>query len=360
MTMSISCAPACTACSVSATLIDVKLWPLGNAVETEHTRTALPRRCSTQSATRSGYTQTDATDGIEWSPGFRRIALAHSAATLPGVSWPSSVVRSTQRMARSSAQSFEDFLIERLASDSARSSAPTSSTLRTPRISEPRWVSDRAVAMRRLCDAGRIGLELHPAVGHLERPEVREQDRGAVLGVEAEDDRKAAVASGGGDEHVGPRLRVHGLHGPQPVVRLLPLGERREEGIVVGVGGEGGVHVLHGLRRGKARACAVGAELEIEAGLELIRRMADWNGRLPVRDRVLTEKQLLPRDFLVLLGPVQGFRGDDVDRVAPGLQPEVEQHLRVAGQAVADHDPSRWQDEVADVDVAERQHLVCR
>src|SRR2546422_7315876 len=98
-----------------------------------------------------------ATDGIDASPGLGRIALAHRAATLPGVSDPSSVVRSMQRIARSSAHSFEDFLIERLASDAARSSAPTSSTLRTPRISEPRWVNDSAVAMLGLCAGGRIG-----------------------------------------------------------------------------------------------------------------------------------------------------------------------------------------------------------
>src|SRR6266571_7508681 len=80
------------------------------------------------------------------SPGLGRAALAHRAATLPGVSWPSRVVRSMLRIARSSAQSFEDFLIDRLASDAARSSAPTSSTLRTPRMSDPRCERDRAVA----------------------------------------------------------------------------------------------------------------------------------------------------------------------------------------------------------------------
>ena len=46
-----------------------------------------------------------------------RIAFEQSAATLPGVSAPSSVVRSIIRTARSSAQSFESFLIERFASD---------------------------------------------------------------------------------------------------------------------------------------------------------------------------------------------------------------------------------------------------
>src|SRR5467141_4699480 len=96
--------------------------------------------------------QIAATLGMVWSPGLGRMPLAQSAATLPGVSEPSSVVRSMHRMARSSAHSFDDFLIERLASDAARSSAPTSSTLRTPRISEPRCESDRAVAMLGICD----------------------------------------------------------------------------------------------------------------------------------------------------------------------------------------------------------------
>src|ERR1700682_1449379 len=96
-----------------------------------------------------------ATDGMVGSPGLGRRPLAHSAVTLPDVSEPSSVVRSMQRTARSSAQSFEDFLIERWASDAARWSAPTSSTLRTPRMSEPRCVRERAVATIGLCD-GRL------------------------------------------------------------------------------------------------------------------------------------------------------------------------------------------------------------
>src|SRR2546426_5112770 len=129
-----------------------------------------------------------AADGIDASLGLGRIALAHRAATLPGVSDPSSVVRSMQRMARSSAHSLEDFLIERLASDAARSSAPTSSTLRTPRMSEPRWVRDSAVAMGGLCDgrsgpiaSGRLASDADAAVAHLEVVEVGQQDRRPVL-----------------------------------------------------------------------------------------------------------------------------------------------------------------------------------
>src|SRR5579872_717425 len=91
-----------------------------------------------------------ATDGIDALPGCGLMPLAHRAVILPGVSEPSSVVRSMHRIARSSAHSFDAFLIERLASEAARSSAPTWSTLRTPRISEPRWVRESAVAIE--CD----------------------------------------------------------------------------------------------------------------------------------------------------------------------------------------------------------------
>ena len=59
------------------------------------------------------------------SVGSGRTALLQSAATLPGVSWPSSVVRSQQRIASSSAQSFDSFLMLRFASAAARSSTPT-------------------------------------------------------------------------------------------------------------------------------------------------------------------------------------------------------------------------------------------
>src|SRR6267378_4376059 len=127
--------------------------------------------------------QIAATLGMVGSPGLGRMPLAQSAVTLPGVSEPSSVVRSMQRTARSSAQSFDDFLIERLARDAARSSAPTSSTLRTPRMSEPRWVRESAVAMGGLCDGrsgpmapGRLASDADAAVAHLEVVEVGQQD----------------------------------------------------------------------------------------------------------------------------------------------------------------------------------------
>ncbi len=63
--------------------------------------------------------------------GSGRIALAHMAWTLPGVSMPSSVVRSMHRTARSSAASFDEVLIDRVPSAAARATRPTSSTAAT-------------------------------------------------------------------------------------------------------------------------------------------------------------------------------------------------------------------------------------
>ena len=98
------------------------------AGDARHVHARVLRAASAATGTSCGYRQTAATDGIDGSTGSGRTAFAHSATILPTVSVPSSVVRSMQRIARSSAQSLEDFLIERLASDAARSSSPTAST----------------------------------------------------------------------------------------------------------------------------------------------------------------------------------------------------------------------------------------
>jgi hypothetical protein len=90
--------------------------------------TLVPRVRSTAVGTRFGYTQTAATEGTVRSAGSGRIAFDDSAETLPGVSEPSSVVRSIMRTARSSANSFASRLIERFASVAARSSTATAST----------------------------------------------------------------------------------------------------------------------------------------------------------------------------------------------------------------------------------------
>jgi len=61
-----------------------------------------------------------------------------SAETLPGVSAPSSVVRSIIRTARSSAKSFASRLIDRFASVAARSSTATASIEPIQSSSAPR------------------------------------------------------------------------------------------------------------------------------------------------------------------------------------------------------------------------------
>ena len=128
MTMSTSSAPAATASRTSAILIDRKVWPDGKPVATLATFTVEPRKASLASGIRVGYRQIAATDGIVGSPGIGWIALAHSARILPGVSRPSRVVRSIIRIARSSAQSFDAFLMERFFRLSTRASTPTWST----------------------------------------------------------------------------------------------------------------------------------------------------------------------------------------------------------------------------------------
>src|SRR5438034_2482298 len=123
--MSTSSAPCSTTQRTSSSFASSGDWPEGNAVATEATFTSLPRTRSTAVGTRFGYTQTAATDGTPGSEGSGRIALEASAATLPGVSAPSSVVRSVTRTASSRAKTFDSRLIERFASVPARSSIAT-------------------------------------------------------------------------------------------------------------------------------------------------------------------------------------------------------------------------------------------
>src|SRR3954465_5741006 len=72
--------------------------------------------------------QTAATWGAVRSVGSGRRALAARLRTLPGVSAPSSVVRSTIEIAVSIAHALAVVLIERVPSWAARASAPTWST----------------------------------------------------------------------------------------------------------------------------------------------------------------------------------------------------------------------------------------
>src|SRR3989442_13795843 len=72
--------------------------------------------------------QTAATEGTAAPSGSGRTAFEHMPTILPTVSEPSRVVRSVHRIARSSAHSLASRLIDRVASEAARSSKPTAST----------------------------------------------------------------------------------------------------------------------------------------------------------------------------------------------------------------------------------------
>src|SRR4051812_36593593 len=69
-----------------------------------------------------------AQDGTSGWAGAGQTALRQSWRTLPSVSWPSSVVRSSMEMASRMPAALESVLIERLPSSAARSSTPTRST----------------------------------------------------------------------------------------------------------------------------------------------------------------------------------------------------------------------------------------
>src|SRR5262245_16528214 len=138
--------------------------------------------------------QIAATGGVLGSVGSGCLPLPHSARTLPGVSAPSSVVRSTQRMARSSAYCFEALLMLRVASAAARASAPTWSTpgspcrnRRSPASSRTTsaYVSTVAVMPPSLCGRRRGPGSSAAGPGLEDGPEQREGDR---AGAEADVD----------------------------------------------------------------------------------------------------------------------------------------------------------------------------
>src|ERR1700730_18284724 len=159
--MSTSSAPAATAYFTSASLTSRLVRRLGNAVATLATCTPLPLSSATATWARSGYTQTAATIGAVGSAGSGRLALAHSARTLPGVSWPSSVVRSIIEIAASRAHCLAVVLMDLLASMAARASAPTRSTPGSPCRNRRSEASHRAMlcvsAGALICDSLRRG-----------------------------------------------------------------------------------------------------------------------------------------------------------------------------------------------------------
>jgi len=106
--------------------------PLGNAVETAAILTPLSPRVFLATPTMSPYTQTAAGRGVVGSLGSGARARVASPRTLPGVSEPSSVVRSIIEMARSIAHRLLSVLMLRVRSPAARASQPTWSTPGSP------------------------------------------------------------------------------------------------------------------------------------------------------------------------------------------------------------------------------------
>ena len=122
--MSISLAPAATASRVSSTFTASEVWPAGKPVATEATWTPVPSSAARATPTSAGYTQTAATDGISGRDGSGQTAFAHRCRTLPGVSEPSSVVRSIIEVASRMPWRLAVVLIDRRPSAAARSSTP--------------------------------------------------------------------------------------------------------------------------------------------------------------------------------------------------------------------------------------------
>src|SRR3954447_8264584 len=90
--------------------------------------------------------QTAATWGAGGALGSGRRALAARLRTLPGVSAPSSVVRSTIEIAVSIAHALAVVLIDRVPSCAARASAPTWSTPGSPCRNARRLSFDRGTS----------------------------------------------------------------------------------------------------------------------------------------------------------------------------------------------------------------------
>src|SRR3954471_15405104 len=86
---------------------------------------------------------TAATCGQVGSPGSGRRALAARLRTLPGVSAPSSVVRSTMEIAVSMAHALAVVLMDLVLSTAVRASAPTWSTPGRPRRKARQAASER-------------------------------------------------------------------------------------------------------------------------------------------------------------------------------------------------------------------------
>src|SRR3954464_2927726 len=134
MTISISSAPSPTARRTSSSFVRSGYCPLGKPVATDATCTAefSPRNFRAY-FTMFGYTQTAAQLGTPYFASAGCNALRQRYATLPGVSLPSSVVRSIMLTAIFKPASLALVLMLRLVKAAARSSAITASTVGTER-----------------------------------------------------------------------------------------------------------------------------------------------------------------------------------------------------------------------------------
>ena len=159
---------------------------------------------------------------------------------MPGVSAPSSVVRSIIRTASSNACSFDSFLIERLASVAARSSSATAST---EPIRGSRGSSGSSKPRGRAGECGRLGHAESVRRGELE-PAERESDRRVKWrgrgGAGRIEDRRGGgggfvAAASDPDGQGGRRRHRHDPARPPLSVPLL-AGRRRASGIDPGTG----------------------------------------------------------------------------------------------------------------------------
>src|SRR5690348_11557333 len=132
MTMSISSAPSPTARRTSSSFVRNGYWPLGKPVATEATCTLefSPKNFRAY-FTIFGYTQTAAQLGTAYFGSAGCCALRQRYATLPGVSFPSNVVRSIMLTAILRPASLALVLMLRLLKEAARSSAMMASTVGT-------------------------------------------------------------------------------------------------------------------------------------------------------------------------------------------------------------------------------------
>ena len=181
---------------------------------------------STARGTMSPYTHTAATRGVDGSDGSGVIALATSERTLPGVSAPSSVVRSMSSMILSSAHAFDVVLIDRVPRPAARCSRPTASTPLSPSRCRRRLRLGEIAAEHRTARA-RPGRERWVFDGHVVLQERRRAQ--CLVGHEhraqpARHDRPRDVVLRRPGDDEDRRLRGPQLVEPDPTVRSSRAG----------------------------------------------------------------------------------------------------------------------------------------